>query len=117
VKDTEIYINRKEDISNMKMLLICAGGMSTSMLVKKLEKYAAEHGDENFKCEAHAAGDLPEIYKNWDVVLYGPQVSNRADYFRTVVGPDFPLGKIEPADYAICNSEHIFKLADKLMSK
>jgi PTS system cellobiose-specific IIB component len=101
----------------MRMLLICAGGMSTSMLVKKLEKYAAEHGIDPFVCEAHGAGDLPEIYKNWDVVLYGPQVSNRAEFFRQTVGPDFPLGKIEPPDYAIGNSEHIFKLANKLMGK
>lgn len=101
----------------MKMLLICAGGMSTSMLVKKLEKYAAANGIENFQCEAHGAGDLPEIYKNWDVVLYGPQVSNRAEFFRETVGPDFPLGKIEPTDYAIGNCEKIFKLANKLMGE
>ncbi|NCB32852.1 MAG: PTS sugar transporter subunit IIB [Erysipelotrichia bacterium] len=101
----------------MKMLLICAGGMSTSMLVKKLEKYAATHGIEDFKCEAHGAMDLPEIYKNWDVVLYGPQVSNRAEFFRETVGADFPLGKIEPTDYAIGNADKIFALANKLLSK
>lgn len=101
----------------MKMLLICAGGMSTSMLVKKLEKYADAHGMTDFKCEAHGAADLPEIYKDWDVVLYGPQVSNRAEFFRETVGPDYPMGKIEPTDYAIGNCDHIFALANKLMAK
>jgi PTS system cellobiose-specific IIB component len=101
----------------MKLLLICAGGMSTSMLVKKLEKYAADHDYPDFVCEAHAASDLPEIYQNWDCVLYGPQVSNRAERFRDTVGPDFPLGKIEPPDYALGNAEHIFALVDKLMKK
>ena len=28
----------------MKVLLVCAMGMSTSILMKKLEKYAAEQG-------------------------------------------------------------------------
>lgn len=30
----------------MKVLLVCAGGMSTSILMKKMEKYAAEKGIE-----------------------------------------------------------------------
>lgn len=101
----------------MKLLLICAGGMSTSMLMKKLDKYASENGIEDFQCEAHGAGELEELYKNWDVTLYGPQVSNRATYFREVVGPDYPLGKIEPADYAIGNAPKIFKQIDQLLKK
>ena len=35
----------------MKVLLVCAGGMSTSVLMKKIEAYAAEHGIEPFEIE------------------------------------------------------------------
>ena len=30
----------------MKILLVCAGGMSTSVLMKKMEKWCAENGEE-----------------------------------------------------------------------
>lgn len=30
----------------MKILLVCAGGMSTSILMKKMETYWQEHGEE-----------------------------------------------------------------------
>lgn len=101
----------------MKLLLICAGGMSTSMLIKKLEKYAAENGIEEFACEAHGVAEFPELYKDWDVTLYGPQISNRADYLKGVCGADYPIGKIEPADYAIGNAPNIFKQINKLLGK
>ncbi|MFV0552401.1 MAG: PTS sugar transporter subunit IIB [Anaerorhabdus sp.] len=101
----------------MKLLLICAGGMSTSMLIKKLEKYAAENGIENFVCEAHGVAEFPELYKDWDLTLYGPQISNRADSLRQTCGDDYPLGKIEPADYAIGNAPNIFKQVNKLLNK
>lgn len=101
----------------MRLLLICAGGMSTSMLVKKLEKYAAEHGINNFVCEAHGVGSFEDLYKDWDLTLYGPQISNKAQYLREVAGPDYPIGKIQPADYAIGNAEKIFKEIHQLLNK
>lgn len=101
----------------MRLLLICAGGMSTSMLIKKLEKYAAETGVENFECEAHGVAEFGELYKDWDLTLYGPQISNRAESLRQTCGPDYPLGKIEPADYAIGNAQNIFKQIEKLLAQ
>lgn len=101
----------------MKLLLICAGGMSTSMLIKKLVKYADENGIENFECEAHAVSSFEDLYKDWDVTLYGPQVSNKAEYLKGIAGPDYPLGKIQPADYAIGNAVNIFKEVNRLLGK
>lgn len=101
----------------MRLLLICAGGMSTSMLIKKLERYAAENGIENFDCEAHAVSSFEELHKDWDVTLYGPQISNKAEYLRSLAGPDYPLGKIQPADYAIGNAANIFKEVNRLLGK
>lgn len=101
----------------MKLLLICAGGMSTSMLIKKLEKYAAENGIEDFVCEAHGVGSFEDLHKDWDLTLYGPQISNRAEYLREVAGPDYPIAKIQPADYAIGNASNIFKTVHQLLNK
>ena len=101
----------------MKLLLICAGGYSTSMLVKKLEKYAAENGVTPFVCEAHATTELAEIKDQFEVCLYGPQVSNRAAWIKEMLGPDYPVAKIEPADYAIGNAKNIFALIDSIIKK
>lgn len=101
----------------MKLLLICAGGMSTSILVAKLKKHAAEIGIEEFECEAHSAMSFEDLHKKWDVTLYAPQVSNKAKFFKEVAGPDYPLGKIEPADYALGNAVNIFKEIDRLLTK
>ncbi len=101
----------------MKLLLICAGGMSTSMLIKKLETRAEELGIENFECEAHGVSSFEEIYKDWDLMLYGPQVSNRAANMISIAGDDYPIAKIEPVDYAIGNAVNIFKQIDKLLKE
>lgn len=100
----------------MKVLLVCASGMSTSMIKKKLEDYAANHDMSDFKCEAHALSALAEIYQDWDVVLYAPQVSNRLAHMRELVGEEFPLAKIEPMDYALGNAENIIQQVKELLA-
>ncbi|MCB2576015.1 PTS sugar transporter subunit IIB, partial [Listeria monocytogenes] len=55
------------------IMLVCSAGMSTSLLVTKMEKAAAEKGLEAkifAVAEAEAANHLDEI----DVFLLGPQV-------------------------------------------
>lgn len=101
----------------MKVLLICAGGMSTSMLIRKLEKHAESVGIEDFVCEAHGTTSFEEIYKDWDVTLYAPQVANKAEYLKEIAGPNYPMGKIQPTDYAIGNAPNIFKLIDELLQE
>lgn len=57
----------------MNIILVCSAGMSTSMLVNKMEKAAAERKIEaNIK--AIAASDLKNNLENLDVILIGPQV-------------------------------------------
>lgn len=101
----------------MKLLLVCASGMSTSMVKKKLENYTAEAGISDFECEAHALSSLEDNYKDWDVVLYAPQVSNRLNFMRDIVGDDYPLDKMEPMDYALGKAENIYNQAKELLNK
>lgn len=54
----------------MKILLICAAGMSTSLLVNNMKKFA----DTSDTIEAFAVSNLEEIVANYDVVLVGPQI-------------------------------------------
>jgi cellobiose PTS system EIIB component len=66
----------------MKVLLVCSGGMSTSIIVKALKKEAENHGAV---LEAAAVGSNEidrEINSNWDLVMVAPQVRHRFDQIK-----------------------------------
>lgn len=99
----------------MKVLLVCAGGMSTSMVMKKLEKYAAANGIDGFEVDAVGVGAFRDVVDKYDVVLLGPQISYKKDDVIEGSGGK-PVGVIAPADYAIANCEHIFAQIDSLLA-
>lgn len=98
----------------MKILLVCAGGMSTSMLMKKMQKYWDEKGVE-LKIEAVGLAEYPDVYKNYDIIMLGPQVSYRLNQIKENTG--LPCEAIQSMDYALGNCENIMKLAEKLYSQ
>ncbi len=97
----------------MKVLLVCAAGMSTSMLMKKMSKYAEEQG---FELEI-AARSVNEVKNadDWDVVLLGPQVSYQKDNVRAKIGPDKPLDVIPMLEYGRQNCPAIFKRINDML--
>lgn len=54
----------------MRILLVCAGGWSTGLLVASMK----EAGSEEDVIEARAISDLENLINDFDVVLLGPQV-------------------------------------------
>ena len=96
----------------MKVLLVCAAGMSTSILMKKLEKYAAAN-DIEFEIDAVGLGEYKEVCKNYDCILMGPQVGYRKD--EVVAGSGIPVDVIKPQDYGIGNCANIFKQINALI--
>lgn len=62
----------------MNIILCCNQGMSTSMLVKKIEKYCEKIGRE-IKIQAIPIENLVNHIKEIDVVLLGPQIRYRAN--------------------------------------
>lgn len=54
-------------------LLVCATGMSTSLLVNRM-KEAAETKEIEFQIEAHPVGQIEKYGEAADVILLGPQV-------------------------------------------
>ena len=54
-------------------LLVCAAGMSTSLLVNRM-KEAAETKEIKFQIEAHPVGQIEKYGEAADVILLGPQV-------------------------------------------
>lgn len=58
----------------MKILLMCGAGMSTSLLVKKMEKQANEMGYSDITIKAIPIDELEKYVDLYDVFLLGPQV-------------------------------------------
>lgn len=54
----------------MKVLLVCAAGMSTSLLVNSMKKFA----EPEDVIEAYPVAQLKSVVDDFDVVLVGPQI-------------------------------------------
>lgn len=96
----------------MKVLLVCAAGMSTSILMKKLVKYADEQGID-FDIAAVGVTSFREVCDEYDCILLGPQISYHKDNVAEASGK--PTAVIPPADYGVGNCANIFKLINSLI--
>lgn len=97
----------------MKILLVCAGGMSTSILMKKLEAYAADNGIAPFEIAAVGVGAYKDIWQNYECILLGPQVGYRkGDIAKDVT---VPVAVMAPQDYGLARCDNIFKLINELL--
>ena len=99
----------------MKVLLVCAGGMSTSMLMKKMKAYAEKRGMADFEIAARGADEV-RGGEDYDIVLLGPQISYRKDAIKKVVGTT-PVDVIPMKDYGRGNCEKIFSQIDAALSR
>lgn len=98
----------------MKILLICAGGMSTGLLMRKMEAYWADQGQE-LTINAVGLSEYEDVYKNFDIIMVGPQVGYRLDEIKTNTG--IPCDTIPSLDYATANCPNVMKLAQKLYAQ
>lgn len=98
----------------MKILLVCAGGMSTSILMKKMETYWKEN-EEDLEIKAVGLSEYQDVYQNFDIVLVGPQVSYRLKEIKE--NTQLPAEAIPSFDYAIANCPNIMKLSRSLYSQ
>ena len=103
------------------IMLNCAAGMSTSLLVTKMQQAAKDKGldYEIFACPASEADQHLEK-GGIDVVLLGPQVSYMKGDFEGKVagkgkdGKDLPLGVIDMQAYGMMNGEKVLNQAIEL---
>ncbi|WP_040978584.1 PTS sugar transporter subunit IIB [Oceanobacillus jeddahense] len=101
----------------MNILLVCSAGMSTSLLVTKMEKFAKEQ-NKNYKIwavpEAEAANHIP----NADVVLIGPQMRFWKNDAKKIAQPyNIPVDVIDTVAYGMNDGPAIVEFAEKLVNK
>lgn len=94
--------------------LFCAAGMSTSLLVRKMEEAAAKEGIE-VDIIAYPVGEMERHLDGVDVALLGPQVGYmKGQLQRLATAAGIPCDVIPMADYGMVNGKNVLALAKKL---
>lgn len=93
-----------------KIVLLCAGGMSTSILVNKMRTSAKEIG---YDCsiEAYAVDSILTTGKDADVILLGPQVGHKINDLKENV--NCPMVVIDMLAYGMMDGAAALKQAIK----
>ena len=102
-----------------KIMLVCSAGMSTSLLVTKMEQSAKKLGDE-VEIFALPMSDGMSRIPTVDCVLLGPQVRFNLGKIKEEadkVNPGLPVEVIDMKDYGLMDGKTVFAKAMKLMSK
>ena len=73
-----------------KIVLVCAGGMSTGVLVNNMKKAAQEKG-ETVAIDAFSIESVTTAAKDADCVLLGPQVSYRLNEVQGLVAASIDM--------------------------
>lgn len=99
----------------MNILLVCAAGMSTSLLVNRMNDAAKEKGIE-VHIEAHPVGSVKNYGDDANVILLGPQVRFELKKVKGMY-PDKPVEVINMQDYGMMNGAKVLDHALKLLGK
>ena len=84
----------------MKVLLCCAGGLSSSILMKKMKTWADAHG-EDLEIQAMGTGEAVETWQNgYECVLLAPPVSYRLKQLQEEI--KLPIAEVPSLDYEMC---------------
>ncbi|MBB6622518.1 PTS sugar transporter subunit IIB [Clostridium gasigenes] len=100
-----------------RIVLVCSAGMSTSLLVSKMQVAAKDQG---FECsiEAYGEAQLKNHEDEIDVLLLGPQVRFLFNKLKTKFdAKNVPVEVINMIDYGTMNGPKVLKQAQNLLNK
>ncbi len=97
------------------IVLFCAAGMSTSLLVTKMEKAAA---DEGFECRiaAYSLNELKTQGPGADIVLLGPQVRYNLNKVKAEL-PGKPVEIIDMRQYGMMDGKGVIAMVHKVLGE
>jgi PTS system cellobiose-specific IIB component len=92
-----------------KILLACAGGFSTSMLVERMRAAVTAQGLD-ISIEATAEGKLDKLVDQADIILLGPQVGHMEKTLKEKFAmKPVLIGTIASIDYGMMNGEKVLQ--------
>lgn len=96
-----------------KVLLVCAAGMSTSLLMNKMKEYASSISYD-MQVEAHPVSAVEEKGKEMDIILLGPQIRFNLNKVKGFF-PEKPIEAIDIQAYGTMNGEKVVKHVKDLL--
>ena len=97
-----------------KILLCCSAGMSTSLLVTKMQEEVAMRGLD-IEIQALPISEGIDKVQESDLVLLGPQVGYARGNFEKVAADKVPVQVIPMVDYGRMNAKAVIDNALKAM--
>uniref|UniRef100_UPI0010353E92 PTS sugar transporter subunit IIB n=2 Tax=cellular organisms TaxID=131567 RepID=UPI0010353E92 len=93
----------------------CAGGFSTTMLMKNMEnvvKNSKKLNDDDFEFKAIPVDLLKNEVDNCDVLVIGPQIAHKLDYIKPILEPkNVPYVIIDQNTYGKMDGATALKMA------
>ncbi len=96
----------------MKVLLVCYAGMSTSLLVSKIQKKVKEE-NLDYTFEAIGTGDFDDYIEDNEVdyILLGPQARHMLkEISERIEGQDIPIKVIDSTVYGRLDVDGVFNM-------
>lgn len=119
-----VYLRLKKEkegkiiMADKIIALACAAGMSTSLLVSKMQKAAADKGLD-YEIFAKSTADIDNMLAATpkpDVLLLGPQVGfMKAEVQKKAQAADVPMDVIKMQDYGMMRGDKVLEAAEALM--
>ena len=92
----------------INITLICAAGMSTNLLVKKMKDYAQQEGIEA-TIIAMSIDSFSEYEGNTDVLMLGPQIGYRLNEVKETYGDKYKVSVIDMTTYGMLDGKKVVK--------
>ncbi|QPI46500.1 PTS sugar transporter subunit IIB [Weissella paramesenteroides] len=106
-------------MADKKIMLACAAGMSTSLLVTKMQEAAKANG-KDYEIFAKSTADIDnelEADVKPDVLLLGPQVSYMQKEVKSKTdAAGIPMDVINMMDYGMMKGDKVLAAAEDLMN-
>lgn len=98
----------------MKILLMCANGLSTGILMNKMNDWGKKNGEE-LEVRAVPVDECAGIYQGYDCLLIGPQMAYKLKEVKAIA-TDRSVATIAPQDYALGRVDNIMKMVKELVN-
>lgn len=105
----------QEEFIMTNIYLVCNAGMSTSILVKKMQEAAVKKNLADVHIEAFSVEVLDERVDTADCVLLGPQIRHMLGDVKKVVGGKCPVDVIDMRDYGMIRGDKVLDKALKMI--
>lgn len=102
----------------MKVLLVCSGGMSSSMVVKALISEGKKEGMEIISKAVGTIEFQKEVKNGWDCALVAPQIRHKIEEFKVYgIENNIPIEVIEIKGYTPLGGKYLLIQVKNMLKK